>query len=101
MSPFAMNATKKVVLSLVAVLITGLGMGIPAAARTVVIEDELIGYWSFDEDTVKGKTVADIWGNQDAEMIRNLQSAWCHFVDRFSILWFHASDCFRSSGRET
>ena len=68
-----MNVRKKVVLSLVAVLITGLGVAIPVAARTVVIEDGLIGYWSFDKDTVKGKTVADIWGNQDAEIIGDLQ----------------------------
>ena len=68
-----MNVRKKVVLSLVAVLITGFGIAIPVAAQTVVIEDGLIGYWSFDEDTVKGKTVEDIWGNQDAEMIGNLQ----------------------------
>ncbi len=70
---FLMNVKKKVALSLVAVLITGLGVGIPVAARTVVIEDGLIGYWSFDKDTVKGKTVADIWGNQDAEIIGDLQ----------------------------
>ena len=74
MFPFVMNATpKKVVLSLVAVLITGLGIGIPVAAQTVVIEDGLIGYWSFDKDTVKGNTVEDIWGDQDAEMIGKLQ----------------------------
>ncbi|MCY3739983.1 MAG: LamG domain-containing protein [Candidatus Poribacteria bacterium] len=70
---FVMNVRKKMALSLVAVLITGLGIGIPVAARTVVIEDGLIGYWSFDKDTVKGKTVADIWGNQDAEIIGDLQ----------------------------
>ncbi|MXV73883.1 LamG domain-containing protein [Candidatus Poribacteria bacterium] len=70
---FVMNVRKKMALSLVAVLITGLGIGIPVAAQTVVIEDGLIGYWSFDKDTVKGKIVADIWGNQDAEIIGDLQ----------------------------
>ena len=70
---FVMNLKKKVALSLIAVLIIGLGVVIPVAARTVVIEDGLIGYWSFDKDTVKGKTVEDIWGNQDAEMIGDLQ----------------------------
>ena len=68
-----MNATKKAVLSLAAVLIVGSGIGIPADAKTVAIEDGLIGYWSFDKDTVKGNTVTDIWGNQDAEMIGKLQ----------------------------
>lgn len=68
-----MNVRKKMVLSLVAVLITGLGIGIPVAARTVVIEDGLIGYWSFDKDTVKGKTVEDIWGDQDATIIGDLE----------------------------
>ena len=74
MFPFVMNATpKKVILGLTAVLIAGLGIGIPAAAQTVVIEDGLIGYWSFDKDTVKGNTVQDIWGDQDAEMIGKIQ----------------------------
>ena len=74
MFPFVMNATtQKVVLSLAAVLIAGLGIGIPVAAQTVVIEDGLIGYWSFNKDTVKGNTVQDIWGNQDAEMIGKIQ----------------------------
>jgi hypothetical protein len=68
-----MDVRKKVVLSLVAVLIIGLGIGIPVAARTVVIEDGLIGYWSFDKDTVKGKTVEDIWSNQDAEIVGDLE----------------------------
>ena len=65
--------SKKVVLTLAAVLITGLGIGIPVAAQTVVIEDGLISYWSFDKDTVKGNTVTDIWGDQDAEMIGKIQ----------------------------
>ena len=59
----------RMVLILAAVLITGLGIGIPAS----VIEDGLIGYWSFDKDTVKGNIVKDIWGNQDAEIIGKLQ----------------------------
>ena len=74
MFPSVMNATtKKVVLSLTAVLIAGLGIGIPVTAQTVVIEDGLIGYWSFNKDTVKGNTVKDVWGDQDAEMIGKLQ----------------------------
>ncbi len=74
MFPSVMNASRrKVVLSLAAVLIVGLGIGIPAVAQTVVIEDGLIGYWSFDKDTVKGNTVEDLWGDQDAEMIGKIQ----------------------------
>ena len=74
MFPFVMNeTTKKVVLSLAVVLIAGLGIGIPVAAQTVVIEDGLIGYWSFNKDTIKGNTVQDIWGDQDAEMIGKIQ----------------------------
>ena len=73
MFPFIMNARKKVILSLVAVLIAGLGIGIPVTAQKVVIEDGLIGYWSFDKDTVKGNTVQDIWGDQDAEMIGKIE----------------------------
>ena len=74
MFPLVRNTTlKKVVLSLASVLITGLGIGIPVVAQTVVIEDGLIGYWSFDKDTLKGDTVQDIWGDQDAEMIGKIQ----------------------------
>ena len=74
MLPFVMNATtKKAILSLVAALIAGLGIGIPVIAQTVVIEDGLIGYWSFDKNTVKGNTVEDIWGDQDAEMIGKIE----------------------------
>ena len=73
MFPSVMNITKKVILNLAAVLIAGLGIGIPVAAQTVVIEDGLIGYWSFNKDTVKGNTVKDVWGDQDAEMIGKLQ----------------------------
>ena len=74
MFPFIMCASKKkVLLSLIAVLIVGLGIGIPAAAQTLIIEDGLIGYWSFDKDTVKGNTVEDLWGDQDAEMIGKIQ----------------------------
>ncbi|MDE0326495.1 MAG: LamG domain-containing protein [Candidatus Poribacteria bacterium] len=73
MFPSVMNATKKVVLNLAIVLIVGLGIGIPVTAQTVVIEDGLIGYWSFNKDTVKGNTVKDVWGDQDAEMIGKLQ----------------------------
>ena len=73
MFPSVMNITKKVILNLAAVLIAGLGIGIPVAAQTVVIEDGLIGYWSFNKDTMKGNTVKDVWGDQDAEMIGKLQ----------------------------
>ena len=73
MFPSVMTKIKKVVLSLAAVLIAGLGIGIPVAAQTIVIEDGLIGYWSFNKDTVKGNTVQDVWGDQDAEMIGKLQ----------------------------
>ena len=74
MFPSIMNPSRrKVVLSLAAVLIVGLGIGIPAVAQTLIIEDGLIGYWSFDKDTVKGNTVEDLWGDQDAEMIGKIQ----------------------------
>ncbi|MCY3552076.1 MAG: LamG domain-containing protein [Candidatus Poribacteria bacterium] len=73
MFPSVMNITKKVILNLAAVLIAGLGIGIPVAAQTVVIEDGLIGYWSFNKDTMKGNTVKDVWGDQDAQMIGKLQ----------------------------
>jgi hypothetical protein len=33
-----------------------------------IVEDGLVSYWSFDKDTIKGKTVEDIWGENDGTM---------------------------------
>ena len=35
------------------------------------VRDGLISYWSFDEDTIKGDNVSDLWGDNDGEMIND------------------------------
>ena len=38
------------------------------SAKTDMVADGLISYWSFDENTIKGKTVKDIWGENDGTL---------------------------------
>ena len=35
------------------------------------VRDGLISYWSFNEDTIKGDKVSDLWGDNDGEMIND------------------------------
>jgi hypothetical protein len=35
------------------------------------VRDGLISYWSFNEDTIKGNIVSDLWGDNDGEMIND------------------------------
>ena len=64
---------EKVLLCFTVIFISVFGIHISAVARTVAVEDGLIGYWSFDKGTIKGDTVMDLWGNQDAQMIGDIQ----------------------------
>ena len=36
-----------------------------------MITDGLVGYWPLDEDTIKGKTVEDVWGDNEGELAGN------------------------------
>jgi hypothetical protein len=36
-----------------------------------IVRDGLISYWSFNEDTIKGDKVSDLWGDNDGEMIND------------------------------
>ena len=58
---------------IIAISLLVIGFCLPVNAKTNAIEDGLISYWSFDKDTVNGKSIEDLWGNQDAEIIGNLQ----------------------------
>ena len=48
-------------------LVIGLALafGIAYAAGADLVTDGLLSYWSFDEGTVTGRTVKDIWGDRD------------------------------------
>ena len=35
------------------------------------VRDGLISYWSFNEDTIKGDKVSDLWGDNDGEMMND------------------------------
>ena len=34
-------------------------------ANARIVEKGLVSYWTFDKATIKGKTVKDVWGNND------------------------------------
>ena len=40
-----------------------------------VVTDGLVGYWSFNEGTVNGVTVSDVFGNNDGTLVGNAQIA--------------------------
>ncbi|MCH8292001.1 LamG domain-containing protein [Candidatus Poribacteria bacterium] len=62
------------IFSLIVISISGMGVVTPVSAQFAV-EEGLISYWSFDKDTVKGDTVKDLWGNQDAESVGKIKFA--------------------------
>ena len=39
-----------------------------APGRKRAVSEGLVSYWSFDQDTVVGKTVKDVWGTNDGEI---------------------------------
>ena len=63
----------KASLSIIVLLITVVGIYNPLDARTVAVSDGLIGYWSFDKETVNGNTIEDLMGNQDGKIIGDIQ----------------------------
>ncbi len=74
MRPLQIDKTAShTILSLTCILIFVIGIVTKVDSKTVAIEDGLISYWSFDKDTVNGNTIEDLWGDQDAEMVGNLQ----------------------------
>ena len=42
-------------------------------AKTIVTDD-LVGYWTFDQGTILGRTVKDVWGENDATLVGNPKS---------------------------
>jgi hypothetical protein len=41
------------------------------AAKAQLVTDGLISYWPLDQDTVQGKTVKDVWGENDGTLAGN------------------------------
>ncbi|MFC1715933.1 LamG domain-containing protein [Candidatus Poribacteria bacterium] len=42
-----------------------------SSTKAQLVEDGLISYWSFDEDTIEGEIVKDLWGNNHGTMVNN------------------------------
>ena len=54
------------------ILVTVFALAAMASMATAqVVEDGLISYWSFDESSVTGNAVKDIWGKNDATTMGN------------------------------
>jgi len=37
----------------------------------IIVTDNLVAYWTFDRDTIKGRTVKDVWDKNDATLVGN------------------------------
>lgn len=49
-------------------------MGLMLTVNTIakpIVTDDLVGYWTFDEDTILEKRVEDVWGENDATIVGN------------------------------
>lgn len=58
----------KNIMVLLTFTIVGFMLTVNTIAKTVVTDD-LVGYWTFDQGTVKGKIVKDVWGENDATIV--------------------------------
>jgi hypothetical protein len=55
-----------ITLTLILMLIGTLVWGTPTVlGQTRAVEDGLVSYWSFDKETIVGKRVRDLWGDND------------------------------------
>ncbi len=50
--------------------VLGIMLTVNASAKTIVT-DGLVSYWTFDRNTINGRTVADVWGENDATIVGN------------------------------
>lgn len=48
--------------------LTGIILTVNLFAKTIVT-DGLVSYWTFDQDTINGNTVKDVWGGNDATIV--------------------------------
>ena len=60
-----MNVTITLILMLIGTLVSGTH---PALGQKRAISEGLVSYWSFDQETVVGKNVKDVWGNNDGQI---------------------------------
>lgn len=52
------------------ITIVGLMITINTLAKTIV-SDGLVSYWTFDQDSIRGNRVEDVWGKNDATTVGN------------------------------
>ena len=55
---------------LLIIMLIGFMLTVNSSANTIVTDD-LVSYWTFDRITIKGNTVEDIWGENDATIVGN------------------------------
>ena len=60
------NYFREVTVSTIIILIT-----IASLSQAQLVEDGLVSYWSFDEETIEGDTAKDVWGENHGTMIKN------------------------------
>ena len=68
-------------------------------AKAQIVENGLISYWAFDEDTIEGKTVKDVWGPNHGTIEGNPELVEGHLSEAME---FHGSpDRVRVSNHES
>ena len=50
--------------------VLGIILTVNVSAKTIVT-DGLVSYWTFDRNTINGRAVADVWGENDATIVGN------------------------------
>ena len=58
----------KKLMFLITFTLVGITLTVNLSAKTIVT-DGLVSYWTFDQDTINGKTVKDVWGGNDATIV--------------------------------
>ncbi|MDE0484386.1 MAG: hypothetical protein OXI67_17535 [Candidatus Poribacteria bacterium] len=60
----------KKIMMLLIIMIIGLMLTVDASTKTIVT-DGLVSYWTFDQGTIRGGKVMDVWNENDATLIGN------------------------------
>lgn len=63
----------KKIMMLLIIMIISLMLTVNASTKTIVT-DGLVSYWTFDQDTIRGGKVMDVWGKNDATLVGNPKS---------------------------
>ena len=62
------NKVLTIAFALTVIIITLMSANI---AKAQVVQDGLVGYWSFDEADISGDTAKDVWGENDGTIMGN------------------------------